>query len=173
MKETLADCQQSEEILACLKEFSANPRGFLLLAGKNGTGKTYAAKAAMNDCRINFPYHGEFYNKVFTKQTDLNFRWNENWRQWSDTTSLVKYYSYPEILIIDDLGTRTPTEAFMDFLYVLIDKRYDDKHLKGTILTTNLNSAIMREKFGDAFVSRVASGEVFRFEGKDRRFKDF
>lgn len=166
------ECIQSSEVIECLKKFIGKPEGFLLLAGKNGTGKTYAAEAVFESFEPN-KFHPEFEEKYFISQTDLNLIWQKQLKDWGTTNYLLEKYVYPELLVIDDLGTRIPSEAFMDFLYALADKRYRNKNVCGTIITTNLNSQDMRQKFGDAFVSRVASGKCFRFENEDRRFNDW
>lgn len=168
----LLECEQPLEILEALKEFAKRPRGFLLLAGKNGTGKTYAAKAIYQDFR---PSWDNFVTneKCFTTQADMNITWQKTVSEWNDSSHLLTQFVYPELLILDDLGTRTPSESFMDFLYVIADKRYVNKNRCGTVITTNMNSTDMRAKFGDAFVSRIASGKCFRLEGDDRRFKEF
>jgi DNA replication protein DnaC len=163
----LENCNQPPEIINFLKEYAKKPTGFLLLAGKNGTGKTFAAKSVMSNA-----YVQQFDKKIYS-QSELNLRWQKEIFEWKNVFDLFDKLVEPQLLILDDIGTRTPTEAFMDFLYAIIDKRYCEKEKKGTIITTNLNYKDMREKFGDAFVSRVASGKVFRFDGEDRRFKEF
>ena len=152
--------------------FAADPKGFMLLAGKNGTGKTTATEAIYDQARIRLtnPQDDE---KMFFTQVDLFMRWTKEMKQWGETTYFCERLCNCRLLVLDDLGTRSPSEAYKDFIYAIIEKRERNKDDVGTILTTNLNSAQMREMFGDAIVSRVASGQVFRFEGKDRRFKDF
>jgi DNA replication protein DnaC len=169
----LDDLNQPEEWKIFFKKFAENPKGFLLLAGKNGTGKTFSAES-IREHFFSTPSNIHWQDRCkFITQTDLNLLWIKDVQEWGDTTyRLGELTKYP-LLILDDLGTRTPTEPFMDFLYTLIEKRERLKHQLGTIITTNLNAEKMREKFGDAFVSRIASGHVFRFEGNDRRFKDF
>ncbi len=78
-----------------------------------------------------------------------------------------------KLLVLDDLGTKTPSDTFGDFLYGLIDHRWNFKSTLGTIITTNMNGKITRERFGDAILSRIASGINIRFEGEDRRILDF
>lgn len=165
----LDDCVQSEEILAFLREYAKKPLGFLIFAGKNGTGKTFAAQAVMKDFKR--PEWRE--HKYFISQTDLNLKWQKEQSQWGTTIHLIDQLVEAELFTLDDLGTRTPTEAFMDFLYTIIDKRYTDKDCKGTIITTNLTAKDIRERFGDAFMSRIGSGKAFRFEGKDRRCQEW
>ncbi len=162
------DIDQPPEIKDCLKQFSKNPKGFLLLSGWNGTGKTYAAEAVFKS----FHYPDIDY-RMFTTQTDLNLRWQKQIKEWGETTYLLNQITMTKLLVLDDVGTRVPSEAFMDFLYAIIEKRDRERDSVGTIITTNMNSSDMRLKFGDAFTSRVASGKCFRLESKDRRFKDW
>lgn len=164
----IMELDQSEEMRCHLNAFAASPRGFVLLSGKNGTGKSYASLEAYNAFS---PYRlPDFDHDVawFITQAELNLLFSEG-----NTKYLLEELIKSTLLVLDDIGTRTPSEAFMDFLYALVDKRYTLRNKKGTIITTNLNATSMRQMFGDAFVSRVASGKCFRLEGKDRRFNDF
>jgi len=158
--------EQMEKIKAFIKE----PKGFFLMAGSNGTGKSFVAEAIYNSFRVTAH---ESDLKMMLTQTDLNLKWQKQFKDWGETTYLLNQIISTKILVLDDLGTRTPTESFMDFLYAIADKRYSNKFNCGTIITTNLNSQNMRLKFGDAFVSRVASGVCLRMDGKDRRFLEF
>ncbi len=161
---------QKKDVVEFIEAFASNPQGFLLLSGKNGTGKSYAAMAAYNAVT---PYRLPAYDKdiaIFTTQAKLNMLWSEEVSKKGEPIRLLQDMERTKLLVLDDIGTRIPSEAFMDFLYAVVDTRYWDVSIKGTIITTNLNVVDMREKFGDAFVSRVASGKCFRFEGEDRRF---
>lgn len=165
------DFKQGLEVLNYLETYMSFPRGFLLLAGKNGTGKTHAAKVIYH---ANTPYKLPFKDvdrAFFINQADLNAQVLKQSRGTVEYFDLTEVCKNTKLLVLDDIGTRIPSDFFMDFLYAIVDKRYNEN--LGTIITTNLNAADMREKFGDAFVSRVASGKCFRFTGSDRRFKDF
>ncbi len=160
-----ADCTQKESDIKKLKDFVAHPRGFFVLAGHNGTGKSYAANCIFNS--LDFQLH----EKYFINQADLNLLWQDNQAEYKSVNYLVTKIAEYKLLIIDDLGTRKPTEAFMDFLYNVVDKRY--KSQLPTVITTNLTGTLVREQFGDAFLSRIASGVNCRFEGKDRRLNEW
>lgn len=164
----LQDINQKPEVIEFIREFIRRPVGFMLLSGKNGTGKTYAAMTVYEAiATFKLPDYDSDV-AMFMTQAELNMKFNK-YAQTGDTHHLLYQLTETRLLVIDDLGTRTPSDAFMDFLYPLADKRYSDKARKGTIITTNLNADDMREKFGDAFFSRVASGQCFRFDGRDRR----
>ncbi len=168
----IEDLDQPEDWKAKFKEFADDPKGFILLAGKNGTGKTTSAEAICDNARIRLedPNH---YDKIFYTQVDLFMKWTQDQKKWGETSFLCNKLINVRLLVLDDVGTRRPSEAYKDFIYAIIEKRERNKLNVGTIITTNLNSSDMRERFGDAIISRVASGQVFRFEGNDRRFKEF
>ncbi len=152
-----------EAYMKHVNEFVANPVGFFLISGKNGNGKTFTAEAI----------YGRFYHphsdNMFWNQADLKMEWQRLYARYGSTDYFFKEVVKAPLLVIDDLGTTRPTESFMEFLYIIADKRHKQKHTHGTVITTNLNSQSMREMFGDAFVSRVASGRCLRHDGPDRR----
>ena len=168
----IEEINQPDDWKAKFLSFARAPVGFMLFAGKNGTGKTTSAESIFENSRIVLknPQHDA---KMLFTQVDLFMQWMKDTKRWGDPTYLFERLVSVRLLVLDDVGTRAPTEAFKDFIYAVIEKRERNKSEVGTIITTNMNSAEMRDKFGDAIVSRVASGQVFRFEGKDRRFKDF
>lgn len=155
--------QKPEIYMKHVNEFSSNPKGFFLISGTNGNGKTFTAEAIF----------GKFYHphndNMFWNQVDLKMKWHSFYTDFGSTDYLLQQLIKAPLLVLDDIGTTRPTEAFMEFLYIIADKRYKQKDTQGTIITTNLNSQSMRELCGDAFVSRVASGRCVRHDGPDRR----
>jgi len=159
-------CNQPIETIEYLKKFASNPFGFIVLVGENGRGKTFAAEAVYQD------FVCSSWEKKFITQSELNTLWEEEKKKYGSHSDLVTRFSDYKLLILDDIGTRKPSESFMDFLYVLVDNRYRSK--RGTIVTTNKTALEIRELFGDAFLSRVASGKNIRVEGPiDRRMNTF
>lgn len=160
--------QEMEKIV----RFARRPLGFLLLAGANGTGKSFVAEAIYE---LHTPYKLPYYDKdiaYFISQADLNEQWLNAKSEGSSMEILIRLKG-TKLLIIDDLGTKIPSEAFSDFLYALIDSRWRNRETLGTIITTNLTGKMVREKLGDPILSRITSGITMRFEGEDRRTLDF
>lgn len=170
MHPNFANMNQSEEDKKILYDFALNPKGFVLLVGKNGTGKSYAAEAIYNfNTRYRLPLF-DADEGIFITQADLNMEWSH---YQGDSLYITQRYKSTKVLVIDDLGTRKPSEAFMDFLYAVVDHRWRNRDVKGTIITTNRTSLEVRDLFGDAFLSRIASGIVKRWDHKDRRMVNF
>lgn len=159
--------EKPPQFMEAIHRFVGAPKGFFLIAGKNGNGKTFSARAIYEHF-----WHPQGDNKWWN-QVDLNMKWQDVYAEYKTTNHFLKDLINAPLLVLDDIGTRKPSEAFMDFLYAIADKRYTSKDTCGTIITTNLNSISMREMFGDAFVSRVASGMCIRHDGPDRRTANF
>jgi DNA replication protein DnaC len=170
MHPNFKDIDQSEEDKQILYEYGKSPAGFLLLAGKNGSGKSFAAEAIYNmNTSFRLPSKDD-EQAIFITQADLNIEWTQ---YQGDNLYLSQKYKNTKLLVIDDLGTRKPSDAFMDFLYAVVDHRWRNRDTKGTIITTNLTSNDVRALFGDALLSRIASGIVRRWDHKDRRMINF
>lgn len=168
MNPNFQELDQSESDRADLARFALNPQGFLLLSGSNGSGKSYAAEAIYHEVMRRKPTINGI-DSIMVTQADMNQQWLDN----DIKSDFAKELKRAPLLVIDDVGTRRPTDAFADFLYLIIDYRWRFRNDLGTIITTNLNSKAMREMFGSAIISRVASGIVKRWDSPDRRSKEF
>ena len=165
--------EKSQEQIAKIRSYASNAKGFMLLAGNNGTGKSFVAEAIYQmHTHLKLP-HSDIDRAFFITQADLNEKWLDYKNQFGGAKQFSEDLKKTPLLVIDDLGTRPPTDAFIDFLYAILDYRWRLRESLGTIITTNMNSKVMREKFGDAIVSRVSSGTCIRLEGRDRRFQEF
>jgi DNA replication protein DnaC len=159
--------QKPEEYMNAVNQFVSNPCGFFLIAGTNGNGKSFTAKAIYEN------YFDPTQDKQFWNQAQLNMHWIKTQNEYGDTSYILREILKAPLLVLDDIGTRKPSDPFMDFLYWIADQRHEKKLTQGTIITTNLNAQSMREVMGDAFTSRVSSGICIRHDGPDRRSNKF
>lgn len=161
---SIAKINQPVEILSGINKYITDPKGFMLLAGSPGLGKTYAACACMDYARN----HG--ISSRFVNMADLYVNWLGMKQAGANEMNLLDKLFHPKLLVMDDLGARSPSEAYLEFIYILINKRCTTDC--GTIVTTNMSSKDMREKLGDALFSRICSGQRLIFTGKDRRIPE-
>jgi DNA replication protein DnaC len=151
-----------------LKNFCRNPQGFYLFCGQSGRGKTYAAVAILHAC---WTLNNNLFGR-YASAADLYMLWKHCARNYGDDLDLAEKYINPHVFLLDDIGLRTPTDGFLEFLYSIVNRRLNEK--KATLITTNLTSQEMSQKFGEALTSRFCSGKIIKFEGKDRRiYKEF
>jgi DNA replication protein DnaC len=153
------------KFISQIKEFCLKFHGYLLISGTPGIGKTFIATACMQ----------EFLKKdddcKFINSSELYIKWLEAKKIFGDTDLLDKY-SKCKLLILDDLGVIAPKDGFLEFLYILLNRRISSSNL-GTIITSNLDSKSMSEKLGFPIVSRVSSGLIIKYIDKDRRIHKF
>ncbi|MBR0150238.1 MAG: ATP-binding protein [Synergistaceae bacterium] len=101
----------------------------LVLAGKRGTGKTHLAVAiALYAMR-----HGK--QALFRLVNDLLNEIRKAVADHSDYFSVIQKFKEVPCLVLDDFGKEKTTDAGLDYLYSIVDYRY--QHELQTIITTN------------------------------------
>jgi DNA replication protein DnaC len=113
------------------QEFARHPRGWLILYGGYGCGKTHLAAAIANEL-VNV-----HYEVLFTVVPDLL----DHLRSTFGPTSEIEYDERFEqvrnakLLVLDDLGTENATSWAREKLYQIINHRYN--YSLPTVITTN------------------------------------
>lgn len=154
---------QTEEIKSKLETFRNGYRGFLVMSGSNGSGKSYAACALLAEyMKLGWPRSGVF--KFFPQMV---MEYNQLVRDPVEMQNFILKLQETELLVLDDFGLKDPTEGFLNFLMCILDARLHPH--RGTILTTNLKDSQLRSVFGDAIRSRICSGLLVRIDNEDRR----
>ncbi|MGQ0603616.1 MAG: ATP-binding protein [Anaerolineales bacterium] len=113
------------------KAFAEKPENWLLLIGTYGCGKTHLAAAIANHSLANgLP-------ALFLNTPDLLDFLRETFAPKSETTYSDRFDEIRDapLLILDDLGTESPTQWAIEKLYQLLNYRYN-AHLP-TVITTN------------------------------------
>ena len=118
--------------LSQAQQFAASPRGWLVLMGSYGCGKTHLAAAVANTC-VEFGM-----NTLFLTVPDLL-----DWLRYSydsvDTTFEQRFEEIRNVglLVLDDLGSQNATRWASEKLFQIVDYRYSRK--LPTVITTNLD----------------------------------
>lgn len=147
----------------------------LYLFGSPGTGKTFLASIMAQE----FLKQGKsvIFGDVPTLLDQLKGTFNND----SDSTleELMKTLSEVDVLILDDLGTETPTEWAIERLYLIINNRYNAQ--KPLIVTSNYSPDAASRRLnkpkgapegvtGSRIISRISQMcRLVSINGGDRR----
>ncbi len=118
--------------LSQAQQFAGSPRGWLVLMGSYGCGKTHLAAAVANAC-VEFGM-----NTIFLTVPDLL-----DWLRFSydapDTSFEERFDELRNagLLVLDDLGAQNSTKWAVEKLFQIVDYRYARK--LPTVVTTNLD----------------------------------
>ncbi len=134
------------------KEFSEDPKGWLILFGPSGCGKTHLAAAVVNE-RINRDQLA-LYKTAPDLLDDLRSTFSPEqeipYTQYFDTLRNTP------LLVIDDLGTQSSTPWSKEKLDQLLNHRYNQQ------LPTIITTSIPVEQLGDRISNRLSNSSLSR-----------
>lgn len=147
--------------------------GSVFITGDCGVGKSYTAVSILmgfvkNLSCDNFvvPFKD---TPVFINVPELliKIRSYFNSTSKSEEDMLQKYFN-TKLLVLDDLGAEKTTDWALQSLYVIINKRCDEK--RQTIITSNLTLDEIKDKLSDRIASRIKGMcRIVVMKGKDKR----
>jgi DNA replication protein DnaC len=137
-----------------------------LFRGPRGTGKTRAAYAVAR-CYLRRKQSSVFW---CVPQLLEAMRTDAITDQRAAHARLGQLVSTPSLVILDDLGAEKRSEFTTEQLFIIINSRLDWR--RPLLVTTEYKFADLTQMYGDRISSRLASGELVRFTGHDRRLKN-
>ncbi len=149
--ETFKETPENQKALELCREFV---KGFdnwtrgIMLTGEVGRGKTHLAAAVANELL------NRLYTVVFGNITNIISLIRSSYsRNDLQENEILDTLAAVDLLIIDDLGKENDSSYTKSLIYQIINRRYEDNGK--VVITTNLNSADLQQKFGEATVSRL------------------
>lgn len=136
-------------------------RGFLILRGDPGTGKSHLAVACIKENG-----HG-----IFVTEGDLVGELRQTYTDNSSQQKLVDKYRNASVLVIDELTPDVKGSDIPAFLYRILAHRYDNDFL--TIITSNESLETILEILGRRLADRIRpSYSVATMEWESYRRKE-
>lgn len=155
-KANLEECDP--KLLQALKESIENGKG-LFIYGETGTGKTHFCHAIVNGYKASSIYVENFVSLLGEYR---------EYMQKGYYNDKLRELCAQEHLIIDDIGAEKVSDFVIEFLYSVVNKRYES--MKRTVITTNLNYKDFGDRYGDRILSRIAEMCVLvELTGDDKR----
>lgn len=163
--ELLKNLKQDPDNVKAIVRFAAKPFGMFLISGPSGSGKTFASKAIYEaNTSYCLPYRDD-EEAILTSEYNLALDWKESLK--NPLVDLDKYLK-TKLLIIDNFGSKDPTPTYLEYLFYLIDHRWENGHSLGTVIVINRVSEEIKASFGSSFFSRIASGSLVRLSNQNR-----
>lgn len=152
------DDAQETHILATAKEFAARKRGFLIMLGNVGTGKTHLAVGVMRCVR----------KPVMFTQSGLLRALRLTYGN-SGASDPVEACRNADLCVLDELGVSVGGKDEYPMLHEILAYRHAE--FLPTVVTSNLATDELRRTLGDRLTDRLreAAFKVLTFGGQSRR----
>lgn len=150
--------EQEEAILADVREFARLGKGFLLLLGHVGTGKTHLAIGIQRQHR----------DGLYRKQSTLLRELRQTYRDQAAGDPIAKAQA-ASCLVLDEAGVSGGGRDEFPMLNEILDFRHGAG--KPTIITSNLGMDALRDVFGERLCDRFREScfRVLNFTGDSHR----
>ncbi len=147
------------------KNFDEQNRG-ILLSGDAGLGKTHLAAAIANYLIR------DLYRVMFGNVVNLINLIRSTYKRDAELSEkeILDIMADADLLVIDDLGKENTSDNNLKLIYQMINDRYENERL--LVITTNLTSAELKQKFGKWTYSRlIEMCKPIKMQGPDWRLK--
>lgn len=159
-----------ERVLNFIENINLPESKNLFFSGPTGVGKTFM----MNCIAAELLNMGRtvLYQTAPSLFTAINEHKLRNFKEPEYEDSIYQNIFDVEVLIIDDLGTESPSAARYAELLTILNARHD-KNLERpckTIIAANMEVSKLNEYYGERIASRIiGSFDLFKFAGEDIR----
>jgi len=143
-KKNLAECKKYAA------EFA--PGVNLILCGETGTGKTHLAVAIVK------AVIAEDNSAMYTRASAMLREVKSTYSSSSNSTEddIIKKYSSPDLLVIDEIGVQYGSEAEKNIIFEILNERYE--RVRSTIIVSNLAIEGIEQFIGSRLVDRLREG---------------
>ena len=165
------DNEKQRAIVECLKryakEFNTGHSGRnMALIGNCGTGKTHLACAVARHVIHNCGGHARFASVA---EINRIVRESKSYDSDVSESEVIAAFGGYDLLIIDEVGVQSGTEAESRALFDVFNERY--QNMKPTILISNLDKDDFKSAMGERIIDRIKEdgGEVHIFDWESSR----
>lgn len=153
-----------------VEKFESPETKNLLFSGRTGVGKTFMAGCIAIEL-MNLGYTVLYQTAPSLFNTIYEYRYKSNNDDGYDN-SVYRSIMEANLLIIDDLGTESPSGMRYAELLNILDTRFSNNRRNPckTIVATNIDLKKLFEYYDERVVSRITgSFDIFKFAGDDIR----
>lgn len=153
-----------KEVRGLFEKIKETRRG-IYMHGAIGCGKTHAAWALAQQWEENGGRHPLFWNvSELIRSIKKDFDKHPYDREKEEEYIM----EHRGLLFLDDLGAERATDFVADTLYLIVNRRYEER--LPVIVTSNMDIGELSDRVGDRIASRIAGMcDVVEMKGEDRR----
>lgn len=161
--------QVTPALAAAMQQAAESSLYPVLLTGEPGRGKTCAMAAWFQRVpgRVGWFSAADLIRQIQTCRRDGEYYFPDSAYGCSEPHLWRTRVEQPDILFVDDLGVRSPTESQYEIIYELVERR----GTRPTYYSTNLKPGELAKVFDARVASRLLRGTVIDVKGSDRRLK--
>jgi len=160
--ETFETDEKNHQAFQQVVKYSQNPRGFLTLWGSYGVGKTHLLAGLVNACCENG------IAAVYYTFPDLLQALRQTYEDDTFNSTFGRLCGVT-VLALDEVDKIRHTEWALEQVYRLIDERYRNAHLRGTVFALNTYPKSDGDNSLGYLYSRMQAGLVIKVAGADYR----
>jgi DNA replication protein DnaC len=173
---TLDNWSGDQSILSKVREFAKAKKGFLVLIGDYGVGKSHLAVSVVRRY-VNYHRYGEDSRIMpcssgawFVKQSSLLLELRETYRNPNAKNPIAKAES-ASLFVLDEIGISGGGKDEAPMIHEILSHRYEE--LKPTILTSNVSFEQLKESIGDRMRDRLkeCAFAILTIGGESQRSK--
>lgn len=156
-----------EALVKCLRDTVKKNQWPILMYGPPGTGKTSAMVCLYRTLGKSPRWWNavEFVRLVQRCRKDGHVLFEGSAYECGESSIWKTRVERPDLLFVDDIGLRAPTDSQYEIIYELINRRGD----KPTIYTTNKSLTELGQMYDGRIKSRLGAGAIIEVKGQDRR----
>ncbi len=144
----ITDTPEKKNVLDRARLQVSKNRGFIIMSGEKGTGKSHLASAIIKEAKFG----------KFITQADLMGELRKTYELHKGQEELVEKYRKTKVLVIDELDTAVKGVDIQPFLYRILADRYDKDKL--TVITSNEDLNTILEILGERLRDRIKASFV-------------
>lgn len=143
------DTFDGNEKIPVIEYVKADHRGFLILMGKVGTGKTHIACACLRERSGNY---------IDVPTLEIEVECSRDFSSPENKLKILDKYAKSPFLIIDEIGRASNQAVEKAILYYIMNKRYNSR--KPTVIITNFGDQELAQYLGTAIIDRIAESRI-------------
>lgn len=144
----ITNTPEKSQVLERVKKQTDRNRGFIIMTGEKGTGKSYLSAAVLK----------KYGTGLFVTEADLIGELRETYEKHEGQEKMVRKYRETKVMVLDELDSAVKGVDIQPILYRILADRYDKDKL--TIITSNESLDKVLDILGERLKDRIKASFI-------------